>query len=606
MRRTVRSLSTVLAVLALVALWGPPRRAAAAEPVNRDLIPEARAVLEYLHGVYGKRTVSGVSGMANAEAIHSIAGRYPAVLAIDISGWNSPTWGKSYCGVVESYLDQVQAWWADGGIVSMQYHWKNPAKPDGKAWQGKPPRGSGPFDLDKALRPGTAEHQAVLRDLRKTGDYLERLLKARVPVLWRPLHEIDGGWFWWTDADKPENTAALWRLMFDYFVHERKLNHLIWVYSAGLKPPRGRDVEQIDVRRRFYPGTKYVDISGIDIYANSYYGWDDYRDSAYRKAFDIMRKVSPGKILALCESGAIPNPDLLAGEGPSWLYCLPWFVGGKANPPDYVRTCYTHRHMITRDQLPGFGRRNTPPETRVVSPADGASLASGDIRLRADARDREGKVVKVVFRRLPGDAWRNWSLRKRSELAEMLKASTVIGSTDAKPYTCIWRRAPRGFHSILAVATDETGAAGRSNIVRVSVGLKDLAHRRTVTCSTGEATAAAAVDGDPFTAWSSKKSDPQWLQVDLGSRQRVGGVMLLWTKAHARDYAVQFSPDGRAWIDAETRTNKRDFYGDADVVRLAPASARHVRIHATRRGTTWGGYSLEELRVYPSLPAPTE
>ena len=49
-----------------------------------------------------------------------------------------------------------------------------------------------------------------------------------------PLHEIDGGWFWWTDKKKPENTAALWRLMYDHFTRTRKLDNLIWVYSAGV------------------------------------------------------------------------------------------------------------------------------------------------------------------------------------------------------------------------------------------------------------------------------------------------------------------------------------------------------------------------------------
>jgi hypothetical protein len=42
--------------------------------------------------------------------------------------------------------------------------------------------------------------------------------------------------------------------MFDYFVKERKLNNLIWVYNAGLMPPKGRDVARIEVRKRFYPG----------------------------------------------------------------------------------------------------------------------------------------------------------------------------------------------------------------------------------------------------------------------------------------------------------------------------------------------------------------
>jgi beta-mannanase len=57
----------------------------------------------------------------------------------------------------------------------------------------------------------------------------QQLANACVHVLWRTLHEIDSGWFSWTDGKHPENTAALWRMMLDYFVKERKLSNLIRV-----------------------------------------------------------------------------------------------------------------------------------------------------------------------------------------------------------------------------------------------------------------------------------------------------------------------------------------------------------------------------------------
>ncbi len=344
-----------LVSLVLVSLY-TTLAAHAVEPVNPALAPEARAVLDYLGTVYGKRALSGVSGIGNTVKIHDICGKYPAIVTIDISGWNSPTWGKSYTKVVQQNVDRAKQWWKAGGIVAIQFHWKHPGKPDGTAWVGKHGRNvaSGPFDLAKALQPGTEQHEQIMRDLRRTGDYLEQLRDAHVPVLFRPLHEIDGGWFWWTDREQPENTAGLWRLIFNYYVNERKLNNLIWVYSAALKTAKGRDVEQIGFRKRYYPGAAYVDIAGIDIYANEYYGWGPYQTSTYPKAFRIMRQIAPGKMLTLCEAGAIPNPDMMAANGPHWLYCLAWFVGGKKNPTDWVKKTYTHPYLITRDELPDW------------------------------------------------------------------------------------------------------------------------------------------------------------------------------------------------------------------------------------------------------------
>ena len=96
-------------------------------------------MLKYLESVYGKKTLSAsTSGVAGW--IHESTGRQPAIIGFDLSGWNSPTWGKTYTPVVENTIDGVRAWWAKGGIVQMQFHWKNPTRPDGSAWAGLPPR----------------------------------------------------------------------------------------------------------------------------------------------------------------------------------------------------------------------------------------------------------------------------------------------------------------------------------------------------------------------------------------------------------------------------------------------------------------------------------
>lgn len=65
-----------------------------------------------------------------------------------------------------------------------------------------------------------------------------------------------------------------------------------------------------------------------------------------------MEQVAPGKMIALCECEAIPNPDKIAADGPKWLYCLPWWGVGKKNPADWVKKTYGHPAFVTLDQLP--------------------------------------------------------------------------------------------------------------------------------------------------------------------------------------------------------------------------------------------------------------
>ncbi|MFP4193166.1 MAG: glycosyl hydrolase [Candidatus Hydrogenedentota bacterium] len=327
-------------------------KARAAEPVNPNLDKNARAVFDYLHSIYGKRVLAGMNGDRESAEAFEISGKQPAIRNYDLCGWNDPTWGDAYTRNVQKTMDRAKASWEEGAIVTLTFHWKHPMKSDGSAWV-EPPKGSGPFDVGKAITRGTQEHEAVMEDLRRHGDYLQQLKDADVPVLFRPLHEIDGGWFWWTDGETPENTAGLYRLIFDYYVKERKLDNLIWVYNAGLKcAGAGRDVEAIELRKRFYPGDNYVDISGIDIYPNEYFGWPMPQESSYQRAFDIMRQVTPNRILAFSEGGGIPNPDMMAEEGAKWLYCLPWWADHPQNPPAWIEKTFDHPLMITLDELP--------------------------------------------------------------------------------------------------------------------------------------------------------------------------------------------------------------------------------------------------------------
>jgi mannan endo-1,4-beta-mannosidase len=331
----------------------------AVPPADPELIPEARAVFDYLESIYGRKTLAGANGPGGIESIEKTAGRAPAIAAFDLSGWNSPPWGQSYNQVVQKSVAAAKAWSERGGIVTLQVHWIHPSNPDGSAWIARHGRKtpSPPFDFAAALQPGTKAHGELMRDLRGHADALESLARARVPVLWRPLHEIEGGWFWWTDAARPENTAALWRLMFEYFVKERKLHNLIWVYSGALRCGKGKEgLANVEQRRRFYPGAAYVDLAGIDIYPNAPLGLGPPQADTYAASFAVMEQVAPGKMIALCEGEAIPNPDQLAARGPKWLYALPWWPEGKRHPADWIRQTYPHDHLITLDELPKWKR----------------------------------------------------------------------------------------------------------------------------------------------------------------------------------------------------------------------------------------------------------
>ncbi|WP_033824766.1 discoidin domain-containing protein [Kitasatospora sp. MBT63] len=136
-------------------------------------------------------------------------------------------------------------------------------------------------------------------------------------------------------------------------------------------------------------------------------------------------------------------------------------------------------------------------------------------------------------------------------------------------------------------------------------GTANAAQGRPATASStenGGTGAALAVDGSTGTRWSSAASDPQWLQVDLGSTQQICQVVLNWETAYGKAYQLQTSDNGTNWTTVYSTTTGT---GGTETLSVS-GSGRYLRMNGTARGTAWG-YSLWELAVHtgsggPSVP----
>ncbi|GLW47257.1 hypothetical protein Stsp02_29190 [Streptomyces sp. NBRC 14336] len=123
-----------------------------------------------------------------------------------------------------------------------------------------------------------------------------------------------------------------------------------------------------------------------------------------------------------------------------------------------------------------------------------------------------------------------------------------------------------------------------------------LSQGKDVTASSEEhagTPAAAAVDGDNGTRWSSKFEDPQWISVDLGAPAQLSRVELSWETAHASAYRIEISQNGDDWTTAYSTTTS----GGGNETLNISGTAQHVRVYGTARATGWG-YSLWEFKVY--------
>ncbi len=105
--------------------------------------------------------------------------------------------------------------------------------------------------------------------------------------------------------------------------------------------------------------------------------------------------------------------------------------------------------------------------------------------------------------------------------------------------------------------------------------------------------AAFAVDGNTGTRWESAWSDPQWLQVDLGTTATISQVVLQWETASAKAYQIQTSADGATWTSIYSTTTGP---GGTETLNVT-GPGRYVRMYGTQRSTGYG-YSLWEFQVY--------
>ena len=124
----------------------------------------------------------------------------------------------------------------------------------------------------------------------------------------------------------------------------------------------------------------------------------------------------------------------------------------------------------------------------------------------------------------------------------------------------------------------------------------NLALNKSATASPLESSsypASYAVDGNTSTRWSSQFSDPQWLQVDLGTTRAISKVVLRWESAYGKSYQIQVSNDATTWTSVYSTTTGP---GGTETLNVT-GSGRYIRMYGTQRGTSYG-YSLYEFEVY--------
>ncbi|MEV4318288.1 glycosyl hydrolase [Actinocrispum sp. NPDC049592] len=261
-------------------------------PADRSATPDTRRLLAWITALpqrSSRRLVSGQQITADAvedyehlfNGLARTTGHKPALIGVSYDGY----WNARIVPVLISH-------WQSGGLVTIDMHPPNPfvsgADPESYRVDAATPKP----DLRMLLSGDSAPRSRWLTWLNRVADVIAELADAGVVVIFRPLHEANGLWFWW-GADTHTGASAavdLYRDLYSFMTETRNLHNILWAYS----PARPWNAPRME----FYPGDDVVDIMGPTLYGNELtFGLENQQE-------DISDILEPHRPLALLEMGS--------------------------------------------------------------------------------------------------------------------------------------------------------------------------------------------------------------------------------------------------------------------------------------------------------------
>lgn len=278
--------------------------AAAAVPAEAFGPSSKQQVLDYLASITGNHIVAGQHNKEPAtqpnqysQIVHNVTGQWPGLWGGDLM------FNPDDVAYRQRVIDQAKTEWANGSLVALTWHVCPPTMGSSCAFDGGVKSRITDDQFNQVITDGTALNTAWKHRLDEAVPFLQQLKDAGVPVLFRPLHEMNETWNWW--GGYGAKSAQLYRITHDYLVG-KNLTNIIWVWNVQDNPAGGWST--------YYPGSSYVDVVSLDAWYKSYPSASDYQQ---------ILAIAGSKPIAIAEMGKMPTESFLASQ-PRWSYFMIW------------------------------------------------------------------------------------------------------------------------------------------------------------------------------------------------------------------------------------------------------------------------------------------
>ncbi|MDI1461234.1 glycosyl hydrolase [Catellatospora sp. KI3] len=347
---SLRRALALLAAMALALVLAPSAPAQAFPASTRAQL------ISFLNGISGQNMLSG---QHNREP-NSDPTKYTRV-AQSITGQTPGLWGGDFLfeaadvNARQTMVNEAIRQWQGGSVVALTWHMCPPTIGSTCSWNEAGILGSlSDSQWTQLITNGSSLNNAWKNRLAEVVPYLRQLQNAGVPVLWRPIHEMNEGWSWWGGRPGANGSRRLYQITYDYFTGQG-LNNLVWVWNV-------KDVNMGSIGD-YWPGASYVDVASLDIWVKMEPSQSDYQ---------AMLNIAGGKPIALAEVGRVPSPTVMNAQ-PRWAWWMvwaEWLTDPAYNNNAAVQASYFHSRVFNRGEFSiggGGGGSRTGPITGVGS-----------------------------------------------------------------------------------------------------------------------------------------------------------------------------------------------------------------------------------------------
>ena len=308
-------------------------------PVNPNATPEAKALLAMLYKTVDEGNI--ISAQHHNQSLVTSPERYNSDLdrIYEISGKIPLMWGGDMGWDLKEVIERAIFEYDRGRLVTLMWHSQRPLDEGPTNFREQCQGDFSAEEWEQLMTEGSETHKGWLAKIDEVAEHLKVLRDRKIPVLWRPYHEMNGEWFWWGYRTGERGFTKLWKMMYDRYVNYHKLDNLIWVWNAN--GPRDIPNDTAWAYDLYYPGSEYVDVLATDIYNN------DWKQSHH----DQLIALGGGKLIALGEIGQVATPETLDAQNKfAWFMIWSGFTAPRMNYPEAIEALYDRPGTVTWEQ----------------------------------------------------------------------------------------------------------------------------------------------------------------------------------------------------------------------------------------------------------------